>query len=42
MVSNVEKAPSRPVTWWQKHPVTGLLTGWGLILGSLAGWTVLH
>jgi hypothetical protein len=41
-MSSVEKASSSPETWWQKHPVTGLLAGWSVILGSLATWTLLH
>jgi hypothetical protein len=41
-MSSVERGQNPPVTWWQKHPVTGLLAGWSVILGSLAGWTVLH
>lgn len=41
-MSNVERGPVAPVTWWQKHPVIGLLGGWSVILGSLGIWTALH
>jgi hypothetical protein len=41
-MSDVERRPEPPVTWWQKHPVTGLLGGWSVILVSLAVWTMVH